>query len=116
LASERLFVYGTLKPGESNAKELAAIPGEWCRATIRGRLVEIGWGANLGFPGLVIDEAGDEVPGYVLESGALAAEWPRLDAFEGEGYERVVACVMLESGETVTAHVYVVDPAGEPAG
>ena len=116
LPIERLFVYGTLQPGQPNEHELASISGEWSKAQVRGRLVDVGWGAYLGFPGLVIDASADWVAGHVLASATLHREWLRLDAFEGVGYERVVTTITLESGEEADAHVYVVRPgAGEMA-
>ena len=113
LTIDRLFVYGTLQPGQPNEHELASLPGEWSKARIRGRLVDVGWGAYLGFPGLVIDVSGDWITGHVLSSSTLRREWARLDAFEGVGYERVIASITLESGEETEAHVYVVRPGAE---
>ena len=37
---------------------------------------------------------------------ALADHWPRLDAFEGDGYERVLTTVTRTDGTTVQAYVY----------
>ena len=107
---ERLFVYGTLQPGGPNAHVLDSITGEWSRASVRGTLFEIGWGAAMGYPGLVLDEAGDEIRGFVLASDNLGPEWERLDAFEGEGYERVLAEVSLGDGRSVESWLYVVAP------
>ena len=104
---QRLFVYGSLQPGGPNEHVLSGVDGRWQRASVRGRLVQEGWGADLGYPGLVLDDAADAVPGSVLSSEELTAKWPDLDDFEGEGYERVSARVQTESGETVTAQLYV---------
>ena len=60
---------------------------------MRGRLFESGWGAALGFPGLVLDEHGDAVEVQLFESPDLPAHWQRLDAFEGPGYQRVTVAV-----------------------
>ncbi len=105
---ETLFVYGSLQPGGSNEHVLAGIEGEWQPATIKGRLVEAGWGAGIGYPGLMIEESGEDVRGYVLHSSGLSARWPQLDRFEGPAYERTVASVTLANGEVVEAHVYVI--------
>jgi len=103
----RLFVYGTLAPGRANAHMLAGVPGTWEPATARGALYPEGWGAAQGYPGFVPDEAGEEVHGLVFSSDALAAHWARLDAFEGEGYARVLVPVTLRhGGEVVQACVY----------
>jgi gamma-glutamylcyclotransferase (GGCT)/AIG2-like uncharacterized protein YtfP len=47
VVEERLFVYGTLAPGRPNEHMLAEVDGEWETATVRGRLVQEGWGADL---------------------------------------------------------------------
>jgi gamma-glutamylcyclotransferase (GGCT)/AIG2-like uncharacterized protein YtfP len=104
--TDRLFVYGTLAPGRCNAHELAALRGTWAPATVRGTLHPEGWGAALGYPGVVLDGAGGAVRGFVFTSEDLVAHWSRLDDFEGEGYVRVVTSVTLEDGSVVEAHIY----------
>ena len=104
---QRLFVYGSLQPGGPNAHVLGRLSGRWAPGALRGSLVQAGWGADLGYPGLVLDEVGDEIHGYVFSSVELEAEWERLDTFEGDGYERVLASVRLADGEHVRANVYV---------
>lgn len=104
---ERLFVYGTLQPGGPNEHVLSAIDGEWTLAVVKGKLVKAGWGADMGYPGLVIDDSGSEIQGYVFAASNLSDRWLELDEFEGEGYERVLATVKLLNGEYVPAHVYV---------
>jgi len=104
---QRLFVYGTLAPGRPNEHVLAEVPGTWEAGTVRGDLLARGWGAASGFPALVLRDDADPVTGFVLTSASLDAEWPRLDEFEGEGYERVLASVTLSSGPVVEAWLYV---------
>ena len=70
------------------------------------RLLAEGWGAALGFPGIVLDEHGEPVRGLVFSSDELAAHWERLDAFEGEGYERVPTVARREDGSQVDAYIY----------
>ena len=106
-ADTRLATYGTLAPGRVNAHELADLRGNWRVGTVRGRLVEDGWGAKLGYPGLVLEAAGQDVEVHLLESPDLPEHWPRLDAFEGEGYRRVVASVATEDGD-LEAWIYVI--------
>lgn len=107
-----LFVYGSLAPGRPNAHVLANLSGTWESATVRGELLERGWGAELGFPGLVLDEHGSDVAGLLFTSPQLSACWARLDEFEGEGYERVYAPVSLLTGETSVAYVYALRGTG----
>ena len=103
---QRLFVYGTLAPGRPNAHILADVPGKWEPATTTGTLFSEGWGAAAGYPGLILDEQGGIVPGFLFSSDVLADHWPRLDAFEGDGYVRVVTGVTRQDGTTVDACVY----------
>jgi len=103
---ERLFVYGTLAPGKPNAHVLADVRGTWQPASVTGRLLAEGWGAALGYPGIVLADDGDVVRGLVFSSDELAAHWARLDAFEGEGYERVLTLARLDDGATVDACIY----------
>jgi len=94
----RVFVYGTLRREGSNhfRMEGSSFLGE---ATVRGRLYKIDW-----YPGLVLDPAGDPVPGEVFEVGPeqLAAldEFEGVSAAEVEGseYRRVETIAQLESG------------------
>ena len=105
---KRLATYGTLAPGRVNHHQLADLKGTWRPGTVRGRLVEIGWGAELGYPGLILDPAGPEVEVHVFESPDLPEHWPRLDAFEGDGYRRVAVRVNGEDGD-LDAWIYVIN-------
>lgn len=102
----RLFVYGSLAPGRSNEQVLASLSGTWEAATVKGRLLQHGWGAAIGYPGIVLDENAGEVDGFLFSSEQLAGHWIRLDEFEGPGYERVLTKVKLRDGQTVDAFVY----------
>ena len=103
---QRLFVYGTLAPGRANHGVLESVPGSWEPATLKGNLFQEGWGAAMGSPGIVPTEDGDEVEGFVFSSADLDDHWSRLDAFEGEGYERVSVTVRVNGNEDVDAYVY----------
>jgi gamma-glutamylcyclotransferase (GGCT)/AIG2-like uncharacterized protein YtfP len=116
----RIFVYGTLAPGRSNEHVLSGIPGAWQKGWVRGRLLQEGWGAKQGYPGLVIDDTAGKVEGFVLSSDALADEWARLDKFEGGQYDRVITQVELEDGKVAQAFIYQLNgratTSSEPAG
>jgi gamma-glutamylcyclotransferase (GGCT)/AIG2-like uncharacterized protein YtfP len=105
---ERLFVYGTLAPGRTNAHVLSGVPGAWQKGWVRGLLLQEGWGAEEGYPGIIINGAANLVEGFVLSSNVLANEWARIDEFEGSQYERVATQVQLEDGHVVQAFVYQV--------
>ncbi|MBN9663642.1 MAG: gamma-glutamylcyclotransferase [Acidobacteria bacterium] len=105
-ADTRLAVYGSLAPGQINHGQLSALTGSWRKGTVRGHLRPEGWGAALGFPGLVLDPAGPEVAVDLFESAELPHHWARLDEFEGTGYRRAVASVQSEDG-AAAAWIYV---------
>jgi gamma-glutamylcyclotransferase (GGCT)/AIG2-like uncharacterized protein YtfP len=102
----RLAVYGTLAPGRVNHHQISALAGVWQRGTVRGKLSPSGWGAAVGFPGLILDPLGPVIEVDLFESAELPAHWERLDDFEGTGYKRVVATVSTEGGER-NAWIYV---------
>lgn len=102
----RLAVYGSLAPGRLNHHQLSNLSGHWRPGKVRGRLEARGWGAAVGFPGLVLDSRGDEIEVQLFECQELPAHWMRLDGFEGDGYRRVTARVETASG-AVEACVYV---------
>lgn len=110
-AQTRLASYGTLAPGRVNSGQLDGLKGTWRTGTVRGRLVEVGWGAEQGYPGLILDPAGDVVEVALFESADLPGHWERLDAFEGSGYRRVVTRILTEEGD-VEASIYIVEPDG----
>ncbi len=106
---ERLFVYGTLRPGESNEKLLADIPGKWRNASITGILFPSGYGATEGYPVLVPDENGQLIHGQVLEANFTETEWKTLDDFETAAYDRVLNTVVTKNGERLSAFVYILN-------
>jgi len=105
-ANTRLAVYGTLAPGRVNAHELSALIGEWRKGYVTGQLVKKGWGADLGYPALIPDAEGERIEVMVLESRDLPEHWDRLDAFEGDEYQRAVLTVEC-GGEAIEASIYV---------
>ena len=109
-----LFVYGTLCPGRSNAHILEAIGGEWLPGFVTGTFYENSCGAAANFPGIVLDDQGPRVNGYVFLSSRLANHWPMLDEFE-DGYDRVETTVTMADGQKVTAWVYQLHPDSVPA-
>ncbi|MDB5733709.1 MAG: hypothetical protein JWN16_346 [Alphaproteobacteria bacterium] len=102
----RLAVYGSLAPGKPNAHKLAHLAGHWRKGMVRGKLVDEGWGAGMGFPALVLNDEAQTVPVDLLESPDLPAHWALLDAFEGAGYRRIATAVDV-AGEKLPAYIYV---------
>lgn len=83
LLSERVWVYGTLRPGGSNSWRMGSAQ-HLGQASVRGVLYRLGW-----YPGLVRDASGRPVIGdlFQLKSAAQLAE---LDVYEGDEYQRVL--------------------------
>ena len=103
---ERLFVYRTLAPGRPNEHVLGEIEESWEAATVTGTLHQAGWGADMGYPGIELEEQGDEIQGFLFSSEELSDHWTKLDEFEGKAYERLLAAVKLADNRTVDAYIY----------
>jgi gamma-glutamylcyclotransferase (GGCT)/AIG2-like uncharacterized protein YtfP len=102
----RLAVYGTLAPGRPNHHQLRGLSGCWIEGTVRGELLQEGWGAELGYPGLVLDPDGPTVGVQLFDSPDLPDHWTRLDEFEGSAYRRTVTAVSTAEGDLL-ASIYV---------
>jgi gamma-glutamylcyclotransferase (GGCT)/AIG2-like uncharacterized protein YtfP len=113
-AEVRLATYGTLAPGRQNHGQLSDLAGRWLVGQVRGSLVDEGWGAELGYPALILDPGGPPVEVYVFESEALVHHWDRLDEFEGPGYRRAAVDVSTDEG-VLAASIYVIAEPPDPA-
>ena len=102
----RLAVYGSLAPGRPNHHRLSGLSGRWIEGTVRGHLHQAGWGAELGYPGIVLDSDGPTVSVQLFESSDLPDHWTRLDEFEGSGYRRTVTVVSTAEGD-LSASIYI---------
>ena len=71
-------------------------------------MIASGWGAKLGYPGMVLDPQGSTVEVHLFESSELPGHLRRLDEFEGADYRRVVTQVQTPNGE-VDAWIYVLE-------
>ena len=103
---KRLFVYGTLGPGRPNEHVLRKIGGSWEVAYVPGSLHDEGWGATMGYPGLILDKDGERVDGYLFSSENITEHWHELDSFEGAAYERGLTTVELQNNTFVEAFIY----------
>jgi gamma-glutamylcyclotransferase (GGCT)/AIG2-like uncharacterized protein YtfP len=63
----------------------------------------------LGYPALILDPEGPAVEVQIFESTDLPSHWPRLDDFEGPGYQRVTVPVETADGR-LEASIYVHKP------
>ena len=106
-ADRRLMVYGSLAPGQSNHQIVSDIPGTWIEGVhVQGERFELGWGADMGYPGFTWIPEGPSVSGWLLKSKSLPAHWPRLDVFEGPQYCRILVPVFLHRDFLTVANIY----------
>jgi len=103
---ESLFVYGTLRKGFDNehAAMLARSASFAGRGKLRGVLYLI-----TDYPGLNLTAEGDDwVIGDIYHLNDSGNTLRTLDEYEGvDQFQRVVAPVVMDSGEWVQAHVYI---------
>lgn len=105
-ASRRFAVYGSLAPGEANHHVIVDLPGTWEDGVVTGILRTPAERAP-GFPALCWRAGGPPVPARLLVSDALPAHWGRLDAFEGDGYRRILVPVHSADGALIAvANLY----------
>ena len=101
-------IYGSLGPGGPNHHLVAGIVGTWMRDyKVTGTLVQEGWGAALGFPGLSWSPEGDSHDVQVLVSNELPNHWHWLDQLEGKGYNRVLVPLHKSGAPDIIANIYV---------
>lgn len=103
---ERLFVYGTLAPGEDNSHLIETANGHWESASCFGRIFTQTKGTHVGLPCFEPTVDGERVEGMLFSSFELVSYWEMLDKFEGELYERRLIPVKTGKGEDVEAYVY----------
>jgi gamma-glutamylcyclotransferase (GGCT)/AIG2-like uncharacterized protein YtfP len=105
----RLFVYGTLAPGQANHELLVNLQGSWHKGTVSGYLYPNGIGPTAGYPVVDLTGPAQSIEGFILISDALPGHWLMLDDFEGEGYRRVKTMVTLPDKSRLEAFIYVLD-------
>jgi gamma-glutamylcyclotransferase (GGCT)/AIG2-like uncharacterized protein YtfP len=110
---DRLFVYGTMRQGQT-ARALVANQISRC---VKGTTTGSIYAFPMGYPGFVESDGRGIVHGEVLWLTELAATFGLLDAYEGQDFARVIRKVKLETGEDLWAWVYVLaDPAAVKLG
>ena len=106
-----LIIYGTLAPGKPNHKIIEHIKGEWIPSTIKGKLENKGWGAEMGFFGFkhASPVEASIIDCWVLLSDELVDNWKMLDEFEGPGYKRVLAEYTLQDNKNGVGYIYAIN-------
>jgi gamma-glutamylcyclotransferase (GGCT)/AIG2-like uncharacterized protein YtfP len=103
---DRLFVYGTMRQGQT-ARSLIANSITRCAAAATSGAI---YAFPMGYPGFTDGGAGNVV-GEVLWLTDLPATFGLLDAYEGADFARVIKKVKLETGEEVWTWIYTLaDP------
>jgi len=102
---DRLFVYGTIRQGQTARSLITGAVTRCVKAWTTGQI----YAFPMGYPGYV--EGNGRVVGEVLWLTDLAATFGLLDAYEGEDFVRILRQVTTEAGETLWTWIYVLaDP------
>jgi gamma-glutamylcyclotransferase (GGCT)/AIG2-like uncharacterized protein YtfP len=105
---DRLFVYGTLRQGQT-ARSLVANQITRCvKANTAGSI----YAFPMGYPGFTEGDGKGRVLGEVLWLTELAATFGLLDAYEGQDFARVIRQVTLETGEQIWTWIYTLSDPG----
>ena len=105
-ADIRLAAYGTLAPGRVNHHHLAGMEGTWRKGKVKRSAHPRRVGCFNGRSRTDARPVGRNRRCGSLQSADLPRHWLRLDAFEGEGYRRLVTRVSTPEGE-LDAWIYV---------
>ncbi len=107
---ECLFVYGTLMPNCPNGHVLEEVVGKFVPATVQGKLIDAGWSASMGYPGIKLDEGTDTIHGFLFYSNNLINHWDSLDEFEGAEFDRIPVIVERYDEFEVDTFIYALKP------
>ena len=102
---DRLFIYGTMRQGQTARALVASSVIRCVKASTSGQI----YAFPMGYPGHV--EGAGRVVGDLVWLSDLAATFALLDAYEGEDFVRVIRQVTTETGEELWSWIYVLaDP------
>ncbi len=113
---DRLFVYGTMRQGQTARSIVANSITRSMPASTTGSM----YGFPMGYPGYV-EEGSGAIVGELLWLSDLAATFGLLDAYEGNDFARVLKQVRVDggalAGETLWCWIYsLADPAAVALG
>src|SRR5262245_23702991 len=105
---DRLFVYGTLRQGQTARSIIANQIKRSVKAWTAGSI----YAFPMGHPGYVEGDGTGRGAGEGVRPDELAATFGLLDAYEGQDFARVIRKVnLVETGEQIWAWVYTLsDP------
>jgi gamma-glutamylcyclotransferase (GGCT)/AIG2-like uncharacterized protein YtfP len=111
---DRIFVYGTLRTGQTARSLIANHVARWEPARSTGKMFAF----PMGYPG-ILDEGPGPLVGEIVWLTQLPAAFALIDAYEGDDFIRVLKRAWLRDGSEQWAWCYVLaDPTtaslGEP--
>jgi len=110
---DRLFVYGTMRAGQTARSLVANSITKTAKATTSGKI----YAFPMGYPGFTEGDGTGTVAGEVLWLTELAATFGLLDAYEGQDFARVIKKVTTDAGEEVWTWIYTLaDPSAVQLG
>ena len=105
---DRLFVYGTMRQGQTARSLIANNITRSVKAHTSGSI----YAFPMGYPGFSEADVRGTVFGEVVWLTELPATFGLLDAYENQDFARVIKQVTLETGELVWTWIYTLaDPA-----
>ena len=105
---DRLFVYGTLRLGQTARSLIANNITKCVPAKTSGAI----YAFPMGYPGYCEGDGKGTVHGEVLWLTDLAATFGLMDAYEGNDFARVIKQVTLGTGEEVWTWIYTLSDPG----
>lgn len=93
-------------PNCPNGHVLEEIGGKFIPATVKGKLIDAGWSASMGYPGIRLDAGEDTIHGFLFYSTNLINHWEYLDEFEGAEFERTPVLVERYDELEVDTFIY----------
>ncbi|MDQ3339417.1 MAG: gamma-glutamylcyclotransferase [Myxococcota bacterium] len=104
---DRLFVYGTMRQGQTARSLVANSIKKSAKAFTSGHI----YAFPMGYPGYTEGDGRGRIVGEVVWLTDLAATFGLLDAYEGEDFARVIKQVTTDAGEKTWAWIYTLaDP------
>ena len=108
---DRLFVYGTMRQGQTARSLVANSIKKSAKAFTSGSI----YAFPMGYPGYSEGDGRGTVVGEVVWLTDLAATFGLLDAYEGEDFARVIKQVTTVDGEKIWAWIYTLADPGAVA-
>jgi gamma-glutamylcyclotransferase (GGCT)/AIG2-like uncharacterized protein YtfP len=105
---DRLFVYGTMRQGQTARSLIANQITHRVLAHTTGAI----YAFPMGYPGYCEGDGTGKVAGEVLWLTDLAATFGLLDAYEGNDFARVIKQVTLATGEEIWTWIYTLSDPG----